>query len=209
VSQSHDNAGTGFRRGKTMACPHCGGLVSVGINVDLAGDLLPAGTMTNGTASGVLTDGEREVLAQAKRSGMLDAFRAALEGSRPAADLPADCSGLFLLFFKKATPKRVPQFAMTHFAGEFRPAQIEIWGAEGVAAVLADRYIKCFVPYRLLRGAPISSLGGRSGTTARLDADQNAFLEWIRTRHGYVAGRGAFFSSMRKRSIGEFARPVL
>ncbi len=205
-----------FRRGKTMACPHCGGAVSVGINVELEGDLKPLSGHTSetatpiipGTAASKFTDSEREALDSAQRTGLLDAFRVAQLGTRPAENLPSDMSGLFLLFFKKATPKAIPGFALEHFIREFSPAMIEVWGAEGVAAILADRRIKAFVPYKLLRGATITGVG-RSGSKVRMDADQGAFQEWVRTKHGYVpTGMKVFFQTIQQKSKGDFARLV-
>lgn len=195
---------TKFTRGKTMLCPHCGGEVSVGFECELSGDLkaLPQEGLT-------FTDQEKEMLDQAEKAGLLKAFEQAQLGSRPEAQLPKDMRRLFIQFFQKATPKAIPAWALDYFIDEFRPGRIEVWGAEGVAAILVDRAVKVIVPYKLIRGESISSLGGRSGSKGRIDADEGEFYKWIRTKHGYVVGNGAFFKAMQQKSRGDFAKLVM
>jgi hypothetical protein len=214
MSANHDGGATRFTRGKRMACPHCGGEVSVGITVELEGDLTPitVGATPPGLPGQMEApsspEGDREVLEQAEASGLLKAFTEAQLGGRPAEQLPKDMGSLFLMFFKKATPKNVPKVCLDYFIREFSPARIEVWGAEGVAAILADRRIKAFVPYRLVRGQQIKSIG-TGGSKARMDIDEGRFFEWVRTKHGYVpAGKGGFFSAMQQKSRGDFARLV-
>jgi hypothetical protein len=206
---SEEEEGTNFVRAKIMICPHCQGEVRVGLKVQLIGELQApkAGTPTHDAAvSKALTDSEAEALRQAEQTGLLSAFSEALLGGRRPEQLPSDHSHLFLLFFKKATPKAIPQFALKHYIREFSPAQIEVWGAEGVAAILADRVIKAFVPYKLLRGQEIKSLGGHG--KARMNVNEEEFSAWVRTKHGYIVGKGAFFNAMQQKSRGDFAKLV-
>lgn len=201
-----------FTRHKTMICPHCQGTVDVMVQIGLAGDLLPARDGT-GTRPGAAPEtsgrsgSETAFLEDSKKNGVFTAFEEAMRAGRPSANLPVDASGLFLLFFQKATRKAIPYFALEQYKREFRPAQIEVWGAEGVAAILADTFVKAFVPYSLLRGSQVKSLSGK--LKARADIDEEKLVEWIRTKHGYVVGRGAFFEAMQKKSRGDFANPVL
>lgn len=149
-----------------------------------------------------LTVEERELVESLKEKGVLTAFEAAVKAS--PANNAKDIERFLLTFLQRAVPVKTPQFAIRQClpAGESF-GDLELWQLNKVVAVIADGEFRAFFPDDLIKGKPLKSLNGNGGTL-RATTEQVDLVTWVKTRHGYVSGRGAFFGEMRKRAAGNF-----
>jgi len=183
-------------------CPHCDGLIKIFLECGLRkGDEGDAFDWKVGLAAEQI-----QVVERARKVGVLAAFESVVNESQKGK-VPKSIEKFFLTFMNMAVPRRIPQFCMDKLNDAFGGERISVYGAQGIALILAGNEIRWFVPYDLVRGVPLSKIGG-TGTTKRASIDEDAFVEWIRTKHGYVAGRGVMLDSMRAKSRGAFARLV-
>jgi hypothetical protein len=156
-----------------------------------------------------LSEHERILVDRCVESGLVKAFTEALEGRTTGQQTPRNPRRLLLTFFKTSAPKRVPQWALDYYIGQFG-GRIEFWGSEGVLAIISDGSIRAFAPVELLLGvAARNILGGKK----RVETTEREFYSWASTRHGYVAVRNGemplLFRELKKKSRGAFQRPVL
>lgn len=209
---------------RVFDCPCCGEKLKVSIGVKVIEAVAysdkpaPKGTKPLRTAVDTFADAEARktgkqtkvtespVVAAAEANGMLAAFAIAAERAFAAGGKPKDVGSVFLDFMVKARPKVIPQAALNIFTQQYE-GNLEFWGALGILAIISNKTLRGFVPFNLVAGEPIKGLRGQ--LKARMDFDRNGLDNWVRGKFGYVAGRGEYFEAMRKRSIGDFANPVL
>lgn len=204
-SPSRDRAE--YLRHKPFTCPHCGQEATVEIAISV-GDVKPYAYDSETPEynwKDTLTGQENEVLSQAETYGILAAFDQAVS-RLPANSRPKNSAKFFLAFLKTATQKKVPQFVLDAINAEFGWKQVRIVGANGILCAILGGEIRLFFPLVLAAGAPVRSITS-GNLKGRIPADEGGIGEWVRTRYGYVIGNGAFFDAMRKRSLGEFAKP--
>jgi len=196
------------QRAKRVVCPHCYGELVVHFTLEIVDIVAPTADSEQkpGHWSDGLSEEEVKLITESTATGILGAFDQAVRRTR-GGEAPKNMERFLLTFFKTARPVSVPMFVLRYFIEEFAPARIVFWAAQGIAVVLADELVKAFVPFDFVRGKSVKSAGGNSAIKARLPVDQEAFSEWVRTRFGYVIGKGAFFRNMQKRSLGEFGIP--
>lgn len=195
--------------------PHCNEYIRVTIDVE-ARPLYRSGTSaSSGTATtnGVpkaeeaqgLTEGQREALEVARSSGLLEAFDAVVRWVRAkegGKSVPNDMEAFFLKFWAKVQPRQVPRPVLNLFIDAFPSKQIILWSADRIVAVCADGVIRCFIDQALVLGKRIE------GTSVKVGSDEKTCAEWIRTRFGFVSGKGALLEEMRQKSLGGFARTI-
>jgi hypothetical protein len=196
---------------KHIECPHCHKRLKLNFKLKLNEVLLDSGDAEAGKdrdESRFLPD-ELRLIRQAQETGMLEAFKDAWNTNNLQSPLSYEksVSKAFLQYLKLATTKRVPSFVLNAFYKEF-PGQLAFNGANGVVAVISDGKLCAFFPQKLVVGGKLGKIGGGQSTAsfgAKLPVNENALNEWIRTKHGYVAGRGLYFEAMQMRSRGDFA----
>lgn len=150
-----------------------------------------------------------EQIAFAERAdadGLVDAMMKAHLAGQHGASVPRFPKRFFVGFFKTATPKRIPQFALDIFVDRFG-GRIEFLSAQGTGLVISDRKPKMFVPLNFVSGTSLR--GNTGGGKLRLDTDHAKLIEWVRTKMGYVPNTGLFADEMKRKSYGEFARPAM
>lgn len=156
-----------------------------------------------------LTDEQIHFVERCKASGMFDAFKALLPYT--SGSVPRFAERYLVTFFKTASDKRIPKFALDifikQFGGIFERKRVGFVSAQGIGLVTSDKHPVLFVPLRLVAGDAVSSLSGNNAS--RLQAEEEPLLEWIKTKMGYVPMGSPFVDEMRRKSIGEFANPVL
>ena len=128
-----------------------------------------------------------------------------VEGVGIPAQLREELGWRYRAFLKTAVLKMLPPFARRHFSEEFGTTDIKLWSAQGIGVVTADDIIRVFIPTDMLMQKSTSTIDGK--VQATLEPNPEEFAGWIRTKFGYVVGKGEAFENMRKKSIGEFARP--
>jgi hypothetical protein len=194
-----------------IECPHCQSLIELKtqMHLELTGVALSAGDdAPQEEWRKTLTPEQRQMLDGLKANGTIEAFTAVLKETRLPEQMPKNAERFFLNWLRKAGAKAIPQHAMDYLTVKFNQARIEFWAAEGVGCVIADRAMKRFVPYNLVNGTAVVGLNGNKNRRTETGIEElNTW--WVRTRYGFVAGKGALFQTLKVKSIGEFARPVL
>jgi hypothetical protein len=194
---------------KPTACPHCGGPIEVTLTFAIAavaaGTPGPRGTRT---WEDNLTPAQREVLAECRAAGVVDAFAAAVE-HMPQQSRPADPALYLITWLAKAGPRVVPLFALDVLKERFPRQRFTVYAADGIAAVLAEGVLLGFVPVHLVVGRAVKGLAKNRMIKGRLPAEPGPLEAWVRTRFGYVAGRGVMLEVLQQRSYGDFAHPGL
>lgn len=181
-------------------CPHCNRPVKMNVSIELS-ELTDGPTDKDWKSH--LSETQISFVKEAESLGLIRAYSEAVLPTRQPGEVPKSWERHFLGFFSKAVPKQIPAPTLNHFIREFYPERISVFGAEGVVAVLAGNVLKRFVPYEILVGKGIPGAKGK-----RLGLNMERFEEWNKTRHGYVAGRGPAFDTMKQRSRGDFAKLV-
>lgn len=116
---------------------------------------------------------------------------------------------LFLAWCSLAKPRLVPAWAKKQFVELYPEAKEIIFCAhQYVGCVVVNGKLELFVPLVLVRdGVRIESDAGK---TFEVSNDGEGLRQWVRGRFGYVpADSKLAVTEMKKRSIGEFANPVL
>lgn len=194
-----------FTKRKTFLCPHCGEMAVLPVQITLQAPVKPSEIGASVSWETLITSEQKQILGDAERSGLLTAVEEAIRRCAPESQ-PKDIRKYFLqTLLPKARPVRVPSFVLRDCIDTFG-GNIDMWQAELVVFVVSDGTIKRVLPRYVVSGSPIK--GNTKATMGRTDVTDEWAL-WRKTRHGYVAGTGAYWSTMRNRSIGEFARPVI
>lgn len=213
-------------RGEWIECPHCQKEVLIRLKAKITGigvsnenttspseakaarivQAVSADTTVN-TWGAALTGKQASVLAQAKRSGLFDSFVAALERA-PHNGVPANKEKYFLDWLKLARSKVVPQWALAEFKGLYPGKFIEVVGANFVGAVLANGEMSLFFPIDLVSGVKVKT--AMNGNMSMGAPDASGVRDWVRTKMGYVPQEARLMLlETRKRSLGEYANPVM
>jgi hypothetical protein len=194
---------------RRILCPHCEQEIRLHLSVEVSGVGKWEGYDDGRAWTDGMSDEQIALVNAAQESGLFKAFSEAVLSRTAVAGQPKSLERFLITFFKTMRQNRVPLFVLQHYVREFgRNESIEVWSAQGLCAVIAGRSVRCFVPIDVFKGAAISSLTGKN--TSRIGGDEESFQSWVKTRHGYVpAGSNVFLSEMRRKSIGEFARPSM
>jgi hypothetical protein len=199
-----------------MHCPSCGAHIEFLVTckqatlVDSTRESLATGTAPQSTRHG--TTAEHDVIAAARRAGLLEPF-AQVVAFVKRDQVPKDLEGFFITFVRGLTPRLIPRYALDAFNALFDHAPLEYHSNQGIGVVVINGSLRMFVPNTVLVGTRLRALNRNSGgslkRTLKIDDSEAQLREWIHTRWGYVAGTGALLDQLYTRSIGEFARPNL
>lgn len=201
--------------GDWIDCPHCNQKVLVHFrskvwiqHAEGPGDTaVPRGEFKKKEWRDGLSGQQMNILDHATRSGLLDSFVAALERG-PHHGVPKNKEKYFLEWLVMSKRKVVPEWALAEFR-ELCPGKfIEFFGSNFVGAVVAGGEIMLFMPIDLIAGIKLkTTMGGEKRMAA---PDASGIRQWVRTKMGYVPQDARIaLEETRKRSIGEFANPVL
>jgi len=141
------------------------------------------------------------MLESAKDAGMLDAIDECI--TKAHLQRPGNLLKFLFDFLSTSRPCKIPNLALNAFAAEFQ-GRISSWSGLGLVAILSEGTVKRFMPIKFLLGSPIKDNTGK--IKGRFSVPEPEMVQWIRTRFGYVAGKGDYFNSMQLRSKGAFAR---
>lgn len=188
---------------KDVRCPHCDGLITVTVRTDVLATQAGVEEVTDWTRG--LTASQVQIVERAHQNGVLKVFAETVKIAK-ADHVPHCMERFFLTFLRTTIAKTVPKFALTQFMSEYPGARITVLVSQGIAAVLADGFIRHFVPSALMSGQSVRPIGG-GGAKARLAAEPTELNNWVRTKYGYVPADSAeFMDVLRKTAIGDFAR---
>lgn len=191
-----------------IECPHCQTVIKVDLQVTIkrAGFIDEVEGASHEDWKKLLSPEQLQVLEDAKQTGVLTSFETVTKTAK-SDQIPHNIEHFFLNWLKTAKPTLVPSPMLQQLIRDFKGARIQFYSAQGVGVILADGAIRQFIPTHMVVGKAIRNPSG--GLKARIHAEKSEFDHWIRTQFGFVAGKGPFFETMKKRSIGEFNNPVL
>lgn len=146
------------------------------------------------------TSGQISMVKSARESGAMSAFddaiKVAFENQRPRC-----IERVFLNFIKMAVPYELQREEASVLKSAMSiKDKMDVWHSNGILGVGENGYILRFVPLKILRNAK----NGNGLFVRGIEAFQEKRRNWLRTRWGYVAGKGIFFEEMQKHSLGEF-----
>jgi hypothetical protein len=98
----------------------------------------------------------------------------------------------------------VPRFILDHYTNEFGKTP-NFYAANGILVITVNGVVRAFAPQTTAQQPTRANL--LEGM--KMPFSDEPFHLWAKTRFGYVEGKGAFYEHMHKRSIGEFALPVI
>lgn len=195
----------GKERERHFRCPHCEKEIVVHVQtvvqqvtVPVADDDPDHPWKFNATASHIA------LVEDARRSGLMEAFGQAAKDMNVDGSIPRVIEKTFLNFVRYAQLFNVPGAALVAIQRDFPGSKkVEIWQASGIAAISVDGVVRRFAPLRHVRILSFPQPRSRMAdqVVRRNQADAGT---WMRTRWGYVVGKGAFFEEMQKKFLGEW-----
>jgi hypothetical protein len=154
-----------------------------------------------------LSGQQMNILDHATRTGLLDSFVAALERG-PHHGVPKNKEKYFLEWLSMSRRKIIPAWALSEFKELYPGKYVEFFGSNFVGAVVAGGEIMLFMPIDLISGIKLKTEIG--GEKHMAPPDVSGIRQWIRTKMGYVPQDARIaLEETRKRSIGEYANPIL
>jgi hypothetical protein len=140
----------------------------------------------------------------AKSTGIYDAFVTTMKTSTPH-NVPADLERYFSMWLKRSQKVKTPQFAIRPcLEAAEREGDLELYAFQNIAAVVRDGYLHSFLPYQFVKGQSIAATLAANGNGIQ-KTEHLSLPQWIKTRNGYVAGKGALFQELRGKAAGDFA----
>jgi hypothetical protein len=199
-------------RAKTFQCPHCDAKLQFKVQVNVHGvyeinddnELLPKPPPKPAPVKDRFTPEERALLESLRAAGLYAAFEAAARASMYTN--VKDMERYLLTFLQSAVPVKSPQFAIRQCLPEDEASgDLELWQLNTVVAVIADGEIRAFFPVDLVKGRPLRTKLQSDGKTITAGKENVTVTDWVKTRNGYVAGRGLLFKELRGKAAGAFA----
>lgn len=196
---------------KVFKCPCCNARLQFKVQVNVLGvyeldqDDQPVVVRPAPVPKDSLTTDERDLVESIKKEGLFDAFERTIRTSTPH-NVPSDLEKYFLTFLKRATKIKTPQFAIRPcLPVDEREGELELYAFQNIAAVVNDGFVRSFLPYQLVNGKEIADTLQPSGNGVSVTRRDLTLSDWVKTRNGYVAGRGLLFNELRGRAKGSFA----
>lgn len=145
-----------------------------------------------------------EIVEKAKELGVYEKFEATLTLATPF-NVPNDMERYFCMWFRRATKIKTPQLAIRPcLDAADRSGNLELWAFQNLAAVVKDGYLHSFLPYQFVRGESLPGTLAMSDKGAQPSASSLTLPVWVKTRNGYVAGKGMLFHELKGKAAGAF-----
>lgn len=198
---------------KAFICPHCNTHLQflvrvqvVGVHETLDGEDYAAARAAKTVAQ--KTPKKKlpiEIVEQAKKAGVFDKFTATVKIASPY-NVPIDLERYFLTWFTRATKVKTPQFAIRPLLPEGeREGSLEVWAFQSIAAVVKDGRLHSFLPYQFVQGRDVPTTLTQADEAIQAAPSTLTLPVWIKTRNGYVAGKGLLFHELKGKAAGAFA----
>lgn len=208
---------------RSFICPTCGDHLQFRVTVQVKaiqpspladeialrnGTALPEKQITRVTTVKSVRDDPASVL-QAKSDGTWNAFLTTIAAARPQQQ-PKDLSSFFDSWLRSATQIRTPQLAIRPCLPlEDRNGDLELWAFSYIAAIIVNGRLKTFIPYQLIKGEPLpASLSNNGNGVERRKGSSADLAVWVKTRNGYVVGKGLLFNELKGKRAGQFETTI-
>jgi hypothetical protein len=192
---------------KQFKCPCCQATLEIRLSVTLDQVSTKEGNSEFECALNsqepIFTADEQKVLKYAKANGIYAGFVEVVKILK-SDSLPGNIEKFFLTVLATMKPRLLPKFALNRFIEDF-PGTIDFYASQGIGIVVSSGEIKRFVPTELMGSAKIKGIG--VGTKKRISVAPEELDGFLKTKYGLVAHRGAMFSMMGGKSLGNFCHP--
>jgi hypothetical protein len=202
------------RRSNTFSCPACQTALQFRMNVVVKSVVDPATGAEYKRSVDLakkLSEAQdsrlesNELLQFLKDTKLFDAFLDAWK-QLPASHIrPKNLERHMLTFLELAVETSIPSHVKRKLQSELNAARLSVLSHGVMSAVVADGVVKMFAPSSLMRGESLGTIkvaGGELTATS----DTRSLSYWVRTKYGYVEGRGALWEELRRKSKGDFAK---
>jgi hypothetical protein len=183
-------------------CRHCNSMLRLNLAIQIISieEVERAENISTGTR---WTKAQEHLLGRWKSTGLMavweDALVSAFSQGRPRADK------FLFKFLAEAAPIWPAHDVLRMATGTDRPKSVQCWEYAGVTALVINGYLRSFVSTKLLKRGTVGFTLNRTVNSTHHDANRRAYLErrcntedgWIKTRFGYVVGRGLLFDEIR------------
>lgn len=196
---------------KVFKCPCCNARLQFKTQVSVLGvyelseEDMPIVERPKLVKKDALSPDERSLVDGIKEAGLFAPFETTMKTSTPH-NVPADLEKYFLTFLKRATKVKTPQFAIRPcLSADEREGDLELFVFQNMAAVVRDGFVRSFLPYQLVNGKEIPDTLHSASNGVGVSRNDLTLSDWVRTRNGYVAGRGLLWNELRGKAAGDFA----
>lgn len=184
-------------------CKRCGVMLSLTLAVQIT-QVVAVGAIEGVKTGTKYTNQQQALLTRWQSLGLLAVFEDAIAQEFGARARPRVESFLFT-FLSKAQPIWPKREVIRAATGTADAKRVNCWEYGGVTGLVINGYIRAFVPTKLLSGKVALTLNHIAGAASRHDIQRRQYLErrvgseegWIKTRFGYVVGRGELFDEVR------------
>jgi len=199
--------GSPWWENKQFRCPCCQTILEIRLSVTLDQVAIKEGNSEFECKPNIkepfFTTDEKKILKYATANGILAGFVEVVKLVK-SDSLPGDMEKFFLMVLTTMKPRLLPKFALNRFIEDF-PGTIDFYASQGIGIVISSGEIKRFVPTELLGSAKIKGIG--VGTKKRISVAPEELDGFLKTKYGLVACRGAMFSMMGGKALGNFCHP--
>jgi hypothetical protein len=192
---------------KAFICPHCNTSLQFLVRVSVVGvhesETQPAPKVQPVPKPALVYT----MAEEAKQNGIFDAFETAVKVSTPH-NIPNPLERYFSVWFSRAHKVKTPQFAIRKCLEESEQdaaGDLELYAFQNIAAVVKDGVLHSFLPYQFVKGHPLPSMLEPNGSGVKRPTQEITLPVWVKTRNGYVLGRGMLFRELRGKAAGQFA----
>jgi len=172
---------------KILSCPHCLNPIEIIAQTEIAMNISDGFNKIDWRST--LPPDQLAIIESAEKSGILKAFEdVALRVNQ--TNPPKNIAKFFLIFLRSAVQKRISTAILFRFIKMFSGAKIEFWSAQGLGVIVADKQLRAFFPLATVAGKSVRAVGKKSGSVIYIPPDEEELQEIIRTRFGFVNGKG-------------------
>lgn len=192
---------------KAFDCPACGARLQFLVRVDVVGvhaaEKPEVRAKAEPAPKPVKPKSVYAATEYAKGVGIFDAFVTTVKTATPH-NVPTDLERYFSMWLTRAHKVKTPQFAIRPcLDASEREGDLELYAFQNMAAVVRDGYLHSFLPYQFVKGQEIAAtLAANRGGFQK--TEHLTLPEWIKTRNGYVVGKGALFQELKGKAAGAF-----
>lgn len=195
---------------KAFICPHCNTHLQFLVRVQVMGVHETVEGQNYAEDRVAATEAQKtpraklpiEIVEKAKELGIYEKFVTTLTLATPF-NVPKDLERYFCMWFQRATKIRTPQLAIRPcLDATDRDGNLELWAFQNLAAVVKDGYLHSFLPYQFVKG---ESLPATLAVGEKVAPSALTLPVWVKTRNGYVAGKGLLFQELKGKAAGAFA----
>lgn len=185
----------------TFNCPHCHTLLKLHLRIEvlevlMVGDPSAPAQIARDDRTSPLASEQLALVESFKSTGLLDAFEQAVITAHPQ-HRPRRLDRFLITWLATAQPRRLRREALQQLMKEYPGERIEIWSAQGIIAIIVGGRIRQFVPLKVIFSEPTRRLA-TDHSKVHPEQTTNSLTRWIKTRHGYVSGKGEFFEDLRR-----------